>query len=151
MAAVVAVVAGGDVAGEAADECRAGCSRRTRASVIRSRDYVFVQGVQASPLTQWARERPARGGHQRRYPHNLILEYGTEQGIPAVVLFVFCVAAWLSLLRTHVRRTPEAAIVGALLILYGVEALVSFGPNESRPLWFALGLALALPHFRTDR
>ena len=153
VAAVVAVVAGGDLAGEAADKYRSGLFSTNASSIIRSRDYVFVQGVElfaAHPMGTGAAGFEA--ATNERYPHNLILEYGTEQGIPAVALFVFLfVAAWLSLLRSHVRRTPEAAIVGALLILYGVEALVSFGPNESRPLWFALGLALALPHFRTDR
>jgi hypothetical protein len=39
-------------------------------------------------------------------------------------------------------------ICGALIVLFLVQALITNGPNDSRPLWFTLGLALALPQFR---
>jgi O-antigen ligase len=153
VASVAVVVAGPQLAGEAADKYRSGIFSTNPAEIIRSRDYVFVQGVELF------RENPlglGLGGFEdktnERYPHNLVLEYGSELGVLAVILFLGLYwLAWRSLSRPGVRGSPEGAVCGALLIVYGVEALVSFGPNESRPLWFVIGLCLALPHFRRDR
>lgn len=153
-AAVTAVIAGPQLAGsDAAEKYRSGIFSTNPANVIRSRDYVFREGVilfAAHPLGM------GLGGYEdktnERYPHNLILEYGTELGLLAVLLFVgLYVLSWRALSWDRVRGTPEAALCGALLILYGIESLVSFGPNESRPLWFTMGLALSLPAFRADR
>lgn len=151
--AVVAVIAGPQLTGEATNKYRDQLFTTNTAGVIESRDYFLRAGWElaaAHPLgTGLAGYEAAT---HEKYPHNIALEYGSELGLPGLALFVgLFVAAWFGLSHPAARRTPEAAICGALLILFGMEALVSFGPNESRPLWFAMGFALALPHFRTDR
>jgi O-antigen ligase len=155
-AAVIAVVAAGpQLFGEATGKYQSELFSITSnpATVLRQRDWYFSQGMElavAHPLGTGSAGYQAATGE--KYPHNLVLEYASEQGIPGLVLFLaLFVAAWRALLRPALRGTPEAAVCGALLILFAVESLVSFGPNEARPLWFALGLALALPNLRTDR
>jgi hypothetical protein len=86
------------------------------------------------------------------YPHNILVELGAEEGLTAVALFVvFVICAWR--VRGRVAsgvRGPEAMLTGALLLALVAEAMVSFDINGNRIMWFALGLALALPALRVD-
>ena len=48
-------------------------------------------------------------------------------------------------------RTPEAVVTGGLIILGVTEGFFSFDINGNRIIWFALGLAFALPQLRLGR
>lgn len=151
--AVAAVVGGPQLTGGATTKYKTELFSSNPADVLRQRNWYFTQGWEltaAHPFgTGLAGYEAATG---ERYPHNIVLEYGSELGIPGVALFLaLFIAAWRSLTSGAARYTPEAAVVGALLVLFATESLVSLGPNESRPLWFTIGLALSLPHFRTDQ
>jgi hypothetical protein len=81
--------------------------------------------------------------------HNMFFELSSEQGIAGVALALALIwAAWRTRLSGPGGRSPEALICGALTLLFLVLALFVNGPNDSRPLWFTLGLSLALPHLR---
>jgi len=86
------------------------------------------------------------------YPHNILLELASEEGLLGVALMTaLIVAAWRA--RRRVQKgalSPEATLAGALLVLTLVEAFVSFDLNENRLMWFSLGLALAIPRLRPD-
>ena len=45
---------------------------------------------------------------------------------------------------------PRLIVAGRLIIFGLSEAFVSFDINGNRMLWFALGLAFALPHLRSS-
>ena len=64
------------------------------------------------------------------------------------MMLALIAAAWRARLRGPGGHSPESAICGALILLGLVQALITNGPNDSRPLWFVLGLALALPQLR---
>lgn len=84
------------------------------------------------------------------YPHNIVLELAAEEGYTAVLLLGLLIsAAWWARRRTPAGlRSPEAVVTGGLILLGLFEAFASFDINGNRMLWFALGLAFALPHLR---
>jgi O-antigen ligase len=84
------------------------------------------------------------------YPHNIFLELASEEGYVAVFLFgLLLSAAWWARRRAPGGlRSPEAVVVGGLILLGVVEGFFSFDINGNRLLWFALGLAFALPQLR---
>jgi hypothetical protein len=83
------------------------------------------------------------------HSHNMFFELSSEQGMIAVALATALIAAaWRARLRGPGGRSPESAICGAVILLFLVQAFITNGPNDSRPLWFMLGLALALPQYR---
>jgi O-antigen ligase len=85
------------------------------------------------------------------YPHNIVLELASEQGFGAVLLLAMLVsAAWWARRRVPGGlKSPEAVVTGGLIILALSEGFFSFDINRNRMLWFALGLAFALPQLRS--
>jgi hypothetical protein len=85
------------------------------------------------------------------YPHNIIVEFASEEGMAAAGLFVLLVvAAWRARGRAPTGiRGPEAIVSGALVVLLVAEAMASFDINGNRLMWFALGLAFAVSRIRT--
>lgn len=86
------------------------------------------------------------------YPHNAFVEVAAEQGlIGLALLLAIMAAAFRSSLRAREGpSSPESILAGGLLIVLGVDAMVSQTFTQFRELWFALGLALALPNIRND-
>ena len=86
------------------------------------------------------------------YPHNILLEFASEEGLAAAALFAaLVIAAWRARLRSGLGANgPEVLLSGALLLLFLSEAMVSFDINGNRGMWFALGLAFALRGLRPD-
>jgi O-antigen ligase len=84
---------------------------------------------------------------KNQYPHNIFLEFAAEEGVLAAGLFgMLVIAAWRARLHASVGvRAPETLFSGALILLFLAEAMVSFDINSNRGLWFALGVAFALP------
>jgi O-antigen ligase len=83
------------------------------------------------------------------YPHNLILELGSEMGIIAAMSFLalaFCAFREnVRQLRDPVlRRTPLVIPVLLLLIYVFLDAMVSGDINDMRFMWFVFGLPFVL-------
>ena len=87
------------------------------------------------------------------YPHNIVLELASEEGYIAVLILGFLIGgAWWARRRTPGGlRTPEAVVTGGLIILGVTEGFFSFDINGNRIIWFALGLAFALPQLRIGK
>ncbi|HEY5319836.1 MAG TPA: hypothetical protein VIJ76_03065, partial [Galbitalea sp.] len=84
------------------------------------------------------------------YPHNILLELADEHGLLAVSLFILLVlAAWSARVAAYSGARGESIMVGGLILFCLLESLGSFDINQDKPLWFALGLALALPRLAT--
>jgi O-antigen ligase len=85
------------------------------------------------------------------YPHNFVLEALDEEGIIGLALLLgLIVAAWRATRRAPEGPTsPEATLAASLLVLLVAEALFSETFTQLRVLWFAFGLALAVPRIRT--
>jgi O-antigen ligase len=84
------------------------------------------------------------------YPHNIALELGGEEGFVSVLILAMLVSAawWARRGAPGGLRSPEAVVTGGLIILSLGESFFSFDINGNRTLWFALGLAFALPQMR---
>jgi len=89
------------------------------------------------------------------YPHNLILELGSEMGVVAVLCFF--VLAYLSFRESIFQlRNPlfgNTAIVPTvfLLLVYAfLEAMISGDINDSRFMWFMFGLPFVLRQMQMD-
>nr|MDQ6914720.1 hypothetical protein [Actinomycetota bacterium] len=83
------------------------------------------------------------------YPHNIELQLADEYGLTAVALFVALVAfAWSYRRRAwRLGWRAESVTIGALLLVLVVDAQVSHGLNDTRPMWLAFGLAFASRRF----
>jgi peptidoglycan/LPS O-acetylase OafA/YrhL len=70
-----------------------------------------------------------------------------EQGVIGLAMLVgLMVAAFLSVRRAREGPlSPEAILAGGLLIVLVADSMVSQTFTQFRELWFAMGLALALP------
>jgi O-antigen ligase len=82
------------------------------------------------------------------YPHNAFVEIAAEQGVIGLaLLLVLMFAAFRSSLRAREGPfSPESIVAGGLLIVLITDAMVSQTFTQFRELWFAMGLALALPY-----
>jgi O-antigen ligase len=119
-------------------------------SVLISREWILARGWELSIAHPFGL---GAGGFQWatgwEHSHNMFFEIASEQGMVALGIVVALIAsAWRTRLRGPGGHSPESAICGALIVVFLVQALVTNGPNDSRPLWFTLGLALALPQLR---
>jgi O-antigen ligase len=150
--AAAAAIAGQQLAGAATHKYTYYLFHADLKSMLIGREWILSRGWELSlahPLGLGA------GGFQWEtnweHSHNMFFELASELGMIAVALVgALIVAAWRARLHGPGGRSPESAICGALILLLLVLALVANGPNDSRPLWFALALALALPQFRRD-
>ena len=83
------------------------------------------------------------------YPHNLILELGSEMGVLAAIAFV--ALAYLSF-RENIRqlRSPQirgnavVSTVFLLLVYVFLDAMISGDINDLRFMWFVFGLPFVL-------
>lgn len=151
--AAVFALSGSTFVGLAAKKYQAVLFSTNSSQVLGLRKYLLEQGWQialAHPMGLGA-----AGFHavtDFNYPHNILLELWDEHGMLAIGIFAgLVVAAW------RMRRrapggidSPEAIVTGGLIVFFLLEALSSFDINQDKPLWFALGLALALPRLRDD-
>jgi len=85
------------------------------------------------------------------YPHNLILELGSEMGILAAVAFLaiaFCAfrEAIRQLRDPLLRANPLVSTVLLLLIYVFLDAMVSGDINDLRFMWFVFSLPFVLRH-----
>jgi hypothetical protein len=145
--AVVALVSGNALAGGAEHKYTHYLFHSNVDSILVGRGWILTRGWELSvahPLGLGAGGFDWATGWD--HSHNMFFELSSEQGMVAVALVLaLIVAAWRARLRGPGGRSPESAVCGALIVLFFVQALVTNGPNDSRPLWFALGLALTLP------
>jgi O-antigen ligase len=96
------------------------------------------------PLGAGTASYPALTGYE--WPHNLVLEVASEQGVVGVTLLLVLFAGTaVSLQRAATSPTIRREVIagGSLIILPLTVALSSFDLNGNRILWFATGLALA--------
>ena len=81
------------------------------------------------------------------WPHNIFVEAAAEEGVIGLALLVALIgAAARSALRAREGPvSPEAIFALGLLIVMVGDCMVSSTFTTFRPLWFAIGLALAVP------
>jgi O-antigen ligase/polysaccharide polymerase Wzy-like membrane protein len=86
------------------------------------------------------------------YPHNAFVEIAAEQGIIGLALLLALMfAAFRASLRAREGPfSPESIVAGGLLIVLITDAMVSQTFTQFRELWFAMGLALAVPYIGAD-
>lgn len=87
-------------------------------------------------------------GLGRNYPHNIVLELASEQGIPGLALAV-AIALWTaSLLRRAARAETDRALVStlaALAVFWIANAQLSGDLIDNRSIWWPLlGLEIVL-------
>lgn len=86
----------------------------------------------------------------RVYPHNVLLEVGTEAGWLALAgLVALLGVAWVRQ-RRAASTGVEAAMLG-LLVFFLVNALVSGDVGDNRGLWVAVGAALVASRLEDGR
>jgi O-antigen ligase len=88
---------------------------------------------------------------QEDHPHNAFVEVTDEQGIIGLTILVSLIVAafWSSFRAREGPLSPESILTGALLIVLVADAMVSQTFTQFRELWFAMGLALAVPRLAT--
>jgi O-antigen ligase len=142
------VLFGSDLAGPAAEKYSLTLFGGSTAAKLHKRNYLIDWGVEigsAHPLgvgTSGFQDRTAFA-----YPHNAILEVWDEQGVIGVALLVaLIVAAFRSCVRARAGPlSAETILTLGLLIVVVADAMVSQSFTQFRELWFAMGLALAVP------
>jgi O-antigen ligase len=82
------------------------------------------------------------------YPHNAFVEIAGEQGILGLALLL---ALMFAPVRASFRAregpySPESILALGLLMVLVTDAMVSQTFTQFRELWFAMGLALAVPY-----
>lgn len=87
------------------------------------------------------------------YPHNLILELGSELGLIATVSFLALVACafreiWRQLRDPNRPNNSPVLTVFLLLIFVFLDGMVSGDINDLRFMWFVMGLPYALRAFQ---
>ena len=150
VAAVAAAVAfGAEVAGPAAAEKYEGLVGGGSApETLGKRNFLVQDGVTIfleHPMGHGASGYEHETGFP--YPHNAFVEVAAEQGvIGAALLLALMTTAFLSTRRAREGPlSPEAILTGGLLIVLVADAMVSQTFTQFRELWFAMGLALAIP------
>ena len=90
------------------------------------------------------------------YPHNLILELGSEMGIIAAVSFLALAACafyeiWKQLRDPDLADNSLVPTVFLLLIFVFLDAMVSGDINDLRFMWFVFGLPYVLRNVEASR
>lgn len=151
IAAVVSVVTFSQLTGPAAAKY-AGLFQDDPAQTFGKRNFVVQDGIRI------ALDHPmgiGAGGYEAEtglvYPHNAFVEITAEQGIIGLGLLLALMAAafWSSFRAPDGIRSPETVLAIGLLIVLVADSMVSQSFTQFRLLWFALGLALALPWIGT--
>jgi O-antigen ligase len=149
-AAVIAVVAfGAEVAGPAATQKYEGLiGGGASAETLGKRNFLVQDGIQI--FLEHPMGRGASGYEHDvgfNYPHNALVEVAAEQGVIGLALLLaLFVAAFLATRRAKDGPlSPEAILTTGLLVVLVSDAMVSQTFTQFRELWFAMGLALAIP------
>jgi O-Antigen ligase len=150
VAAVIAIVAafGTQLAGSAAQKYQGFLFTGDTATRLGKRNFLLDDGVALAishPLGLGASGYQA--ATQFIYPHNALVEAADEQGVVGAALLATLMLAALgsTLRRRGARVSAESVLAGGLLIVLISDAMVSQSFTQFRELWFAMGLALALP------
>lgn len=90
------------------------------------------------------------------YPHNLILELGSELGLLAAFSFLALAACafreiWKQLRDPDESRNSPVLTVFLLLLFVFLDAMVSGDINDLRFMWFVFGLPYVLRAFQASR
>jgi O-antigen ligase len=147
------------LAGPAADRYKRQLLSTDVSRVLGDREYLYEHGASlaaSNPISGVGAGGFAYASmvyEENQYPHNIFIEFASEEGILAAGLFgMLVIAAWRARLHASVGvAAPETLFSGALILLFLSEAMVSFDINGNRGLWFALGLAFALPGLEVPR
>lgn len=149
-AAIVAAIAfGAEVAGPAAaDKYEGLIGGGAGPETLGKRNFLVQDGVQL--FLDYPMGRGASGYEYEvgfEYPHNALVEVAAEQGVIGLALLIALIAtAFASARRASAgRNSPEAILAVGLLIVLVSDAMVSQTFTQFRELWFAMGLALAVP------
>ena len=86
------------------------------------------------------------------YPHNAFVEVAAELGVIGLALLLaLMIAAFAAARRAKEGPlSPEAILALGLLIVLVADSMVSQTFTQFRELWFAMGLALAVPFIGRD-
>jgi hypothetical protein len=147
LGAIAVLASGAALTGGATGKYSRGLFHANLQSLLIGRDWILMRGWELSiahPIGIGA------GGFQWvtgwAESHNMFFEFSSELGMGSVVLVIWLiVAAWRARLRGPGGRSPESTVTGAFILLFVILALFTNGIADSRPLWFVLALALALP------
>ncbi len=90
------------------------------------------------------------------YPHNLILELGSELGLLAAIAFLAIAGCafreiWKQLRNPSQSRNSPVLTVFLLLIFVFLDAMVSGDINDLRFMWFVFGLPYVLRSFEAGK
>jgi O-antigen ligase len=153
--AIVAVaLAAPQLAGRAGKKYQQELFSGNTAQVLGKRDFLLRYGADlaiAHPMGLGIAGYQAVTGYI--YPHNALLEAADEEGILGLgLLLALILAAWRSARRAWAGRTsPEAVFAATLLVVMVGEAMFSTSFTQNRLMWFALGLAFAVPRIPPTR
>ena len=154
-AAVIAVISlGAEVAGPAALEKYEGLvGGGAGPETLGKRNFLVRDGVQI--FLEYPMGRGASGYEHDvgfEYPHNAFVEVAAEQGVIGLALLIALMVAAFSAVRRAKEGplSPEAILAGGLLIVLVADSMVSQTFTQFRELWFAMGLALAVPFIGRD-
>ena len=149
-AAVIAAVSlGAEVAGPAATEKYEGLiGGGAGPETLGKRNFLVQDGIQIfieHPMGHGASGYEHEVGFE--YPHNAFVEVAAEQGVIGLALLIALMAASFMAVRRAKEGplSPEAILAGGLLIVLVSDSMVSQTFTQFRELWFAMGLALAVP------
>ena len=88
------------------------------------------------------------GKDQRNYPHNILLEIGTEEGLLGIFAFSIFVVAICRASRTLASFTGTHFAVLSGLLLFALSAAMFSGDlDDDRLVWLWSGMTLAVLHF----
>jgi O-antigen ligase len=147
VAVIAAVVFAGQLSGPAATKYR-GVVSGGGTVTLGKRNFLVRDGIDLAlryPLGRGV------GGYEFEtrfnWPHNIFVEAAAEEGVLGLALLVALIlAAARSAFRAREGPlSPEAILALALLIVMVGDCMVSSTFTTFRPLWFAIGLALAVP------
>ncbi|HEX8744811.1 MAG TPA: O-antigen ligase family protein [Thermoleophilaceae bacterium] len=148
-AVIAAISFGAEVAGPAASAKYQGLfGGGAGPETLGKRNFLVQDGIQmflAHPMGNGASGYQAEIGFP--YPHNAFVEVAAEQGVIGLALLTgLIVAAFVATRRAREGPlSPEAILTAGLLIVLVSDAMVSQTYTQFRELWFAMGLALAVP------
>jgi hypothetical protein len=146
-AATAGIIFASNLTGPAATKYQ-GLFGGNEAATLGKRNFLIQDGIDLA--LNYPMGRGASGYEYEtlfNYPHNALVEVAGEQGVIGLALLVvLMLAAIRSTFRAREGpHSPESLLVGALLIVLITDAMVSQTFTQFRELWFAMGLALALP------
>jgi O-antigen ligase len=147
LAAVAAIYFASTLTGPAAAKYQ-GLFGGSDTATLGKRNFLIQDGIDLALAYPFGR---GSAGYQYEtlfnYPHNALVEIAAEQGILGLTLFLALIAAAIrgSFRALEGPNSAESILVGGLLIVLITDAMVSQTFTQFRELWFAFGLALALP------